>query len=969
MKLSETVYRRLTLVNSVILLLAALGVLIVAIAKREAIIYRFNDIVEKEELSSQAVNIAKRTLSGAVTKAEFPLFELAVNPKYLREIEHFVQSAGNNGVLTKNNKKWYPARFHHNGQNYDIRIRIRGDLSNHWKNPKKSFRIKFKGGRYFNGYRAINLVVPEDKRFEIEPVALEKARSMGLLVPDSGFVRVKLNQVDMGLYYWFEQPDKNMLERLRYPQGEMFTADGIWMDTRAHRIGVMKEWDLYAGSFQSSVHKGNPTAGMIQERWERLLELAREADAKTFAGAVRHLVDLDKFVKWNALTWLFGGSHAQIPDDVRWYYDTSTGLFEPITYDLQIFEVFHNRKAEGSFDSDPKHLNPLVQKILRDPEITRRRNEVLYRLIGDDGESLVARMDRVYEEIRADLGKGVGSFRLESMDELHQIRKDIFKDNLELLRAWLEYGRVFVESAVNSPPGPARLTLRVFPDSLADLRLRRIVLKPHASFPRGMKIARMTLSDPAGRVFPLSPVRKTLDSRQVRFEFDGTTLRSGRDDTLFPRVTKWLIAIEFEGITPEALQNESYPSVEMDFVHALTDKPIETFRVRGSPTSIASRKASGGDPELPLEAFLSNTSLPLRLEGGNLVLAGGTYEVPRDIVIPALYGLVLEAGVILKMGPRASILCYRAIHIRGTASEQVRIEPLDEDRPWGVLGVSNAKQLSTIEYLSIRGGSEKWVNGIFFSGELNFYRSPVHISHSVIGDGRADDGLNIKHTKFEINDTRFEDNVSDGFDGDWITGVIRDAIFANNGGDGLDFSGSAVAVLDTVISGAGDKGISVGERTTLHALNVRISGSATGIASKDLSSTHVFASALTDNRIGVSLYRKKPLFGGGSMEILGSLLWRNEKDFTLDGESSLRLVGVGLEKEPTLDRIEGEDLRIGDIGGYYLMDKSGNPVLREGNGGIFVAGPKTESKTVLGITLPNLADGPVGMRRPLESSP
>ena len=48
---------------------------------------------------------------------------------------------------------------------------------------------------------------------------------MGLLVPDAGFVRLTINKIDMGLYFLIEHPSKEMLERLKYPVGEIVSAD------------------------------------------------------------------------------------------------------------------------------------------------------------------------------------------------------------------------------------------------------------------------------------------------------------------------------------------------------------------------------------------------------------------------------------------------------------------------------------------------------------------------------------------------------------------------------------------------------------------------------------------------------------------------------------------------------------------------------------------------------------------------
>ena len=198
--------------------------------------------------------------------------------------------------------------------------------------------------------------------------------------------------------------------------------------------------------------------------------------------------------------------------------------------------------------------------------------------------------------------------------------------------------------------------------------------------------------------------------------------------------------------------------------------------------------------------------------------------------------------------------------------------------------------------------------------------------------------------------------------------MIRNSTIKDNGGDGVDFCGSEVVVVDSIFSGMDDKAISVGEKTTLHAVNNLIATSGIGIASKDLSSTHVYGGAFYNNERALSAYRKKPVFGGGTANVMGSLFWRNKKDFEVDGVSSIRLNGVGLYKAPAQSGIEIAGLRLGRIESFYENDENGVPSFKGGAGeerGVFAKGPETGELTILGVTIPNLAKSPVGMIRPL----
>jgi len=51
---------------------------------------------------------------------------------------------------------------------------------------------------------------------------------------------------------------------------------------------------------------------------------------------------------------------------------------------------------------------------------------------------------------------------------------------------------------------------------------------------------------------------------------------------------------------------------------------------------------------------------------------------------------------------------------------------LNKDKPFGtfaILGEDNNDVKSIINWLDLSGGSEKWINGIYFSGQLSIYHT------------------------------------------------------------------------------------------------------------------------------------------------------------------------------------------------------------------------------------------------------
>jgi hypothetical protein len=318
----------------------------------------------------------------------------------------------------------------------------------------------------------------------------------------------------------------------------------------------------------------------------------------------------------------------------------------------------------------------------------------------------------------------------------------------------------------------------------------------------------------------------------------------------------------------------------------------------------------GGAGEETSDEFLS--ALPTRLQrrspgggvrwdasGPTLSLSPGLYDVGEDLILPPGTHLHLAAGVELRVQPGRSILVRGPLLIDGTAAAPVRIHGASTDEPWGVLAVQgrgfgalggNAdRPVTEIRHLELEGGSEDYLRGAYYSGQLSVYHQDLVLSHTILRGSHADDSLNAKYAEVTIRHCAFLDSAADAVDLDWVEGSIAHSLFAGMGpeGDGVDVSGSRVVVKESVFSNAQDKCLSVGERSSVAVRGVLLRSCSVAVASKDLSRTELRESVLLDNERDLAAYRKKPVFGGG--RILGSdlLLVEARSGAHCDAESEI----------------------------------------------------------------------------------
>lgn len=967
--ISDTLHRRLTIVNSVLLGLMALAVLIAALIYREKAVNIVHGYFQREFVASRFIEAILPGKNGVNSESRLPVVEIKIKPNDFREIHVLSQRLVDQGVMLDRDKKWFPAKFTHEGREYKVKIRLRGDYSPHWIHVKKSWRIKFKKDDLFNGYRELNLVIPSDRGNENEQVAYVLARRAGLLVPDSGFVQVNTNGVDMGAYFWFENNSSEMLEKNQYPEGDIIRSKNIISEKGYYPHGLAAEDFYYVQGSYSNMIRDDATAGYPLERFGQLLKLVRDADELTLKRRLPYYIDMSKFYKWNAIAWMFGSKHAAGIDNLRWYYDTTSGLFEPMLYDV-------GTRPLGSSDSDEwavvvfdDYYSPFIQRIMEVPEFRHSRNQVLWQMLNDDEYDPVPVARQVFANIKPYLMRGVRSRLGSELEENHAARIDNFESNRNYLLDTLAFASVYANSRIEFRDDMPVMSVQLVPDTHNAIGLYAISLGFDSGAQVVPEVGVVTLTDGNGKSVPLEDVQASFESQVLTIHFEDLFLSSlHRPDgyTLIP--TLWRLDIELPGIRADEWSTTGFlSSLTYKFRNAVTGEPISPEFSHHPMPALGYPSNQTAAPFKPVEAFVRESGLPLVVEGDALVLGRGTYELLENLIVPVDYGLILGPGVVLNIAPNTSILSYRALRVQGTPDDPVVVKPLVAGRPWGSMAIVNAEDESVVENLHIDGGSEAWINGVYFSGQLAFYHSDVRIAGSVIRNAQADDALNVKKANVRIDNTRFENNSSDAFDSDWVTGTITNSVFLNNGGDGLDTSGSNLIVTHSLFSGMGDKGLSVGEKSILYSFNNVISDSITGVASKDLSEFNAYASVFYNNQVAVSLYRKKQVFGGGRAKIVSSLFWKNTDNISMDEESTIEVIGVGVDQWEDMPQSQVTDLRLGVVENFYKLNGSGEVVFSEASTGEspFSVGPKTEPQTIEGLTLPDFSQYSIGLLEPL----
>ena len=219
------------------------------------------------------------------------------------------------------------------------------------------------------------------------------------------------------------------------------------------------------------------------------------------------------------------------------------------------------------------------------------------------------------------------------------------------------------------------------------------------------------------------------------------------------------------------------------------------------------------------------------------------------------------------------------------------IRSLLANEPWGVFAIVNAPQKSALSHVSLRGGKDATINGIYFSGMLSAHNADLEFRHGAIENALADDGIHILSGKTIVADTIFRGNSADGVDIDFAEGesLFERNLFIATGGDAMDLSFSKIVVRDNTVEICGDKGVSIGEASRPLIEKNKIKNCVYGISVKDRSEATIANNILENNETAIGLYRKKPHFiNGGTAMLSDNQLINNRADIITDAYSRIK---------------------------------------------------------------------------------
>jgi hypothetical protein len=297
-----------------------------------------------------------------------------------------------------------------------------------------------------------------------------------------------------------------------------------------------------------------------------------------------------------------------------------------------------------------------------------------------------------------------------------------------------------------------------------------------------------------------------------------------------------------------------------------------TYRMSATPyhPAIHGHPIPVGDVAEQLERhpFLVRGEEPRTLE-----ICSGAWSVRGALVVPSGFSLRMAAGTSLRFESDGVLIAYGDLQFEGTQQAPIVLQgaATGTGSTWSGVVVLESERPSRWSHVTVRDTTGILHGGRELTGGVTFYESDVHMARCRFIGTRAEDGLNLVHSTFQLSDMHFENTRSDALDIDFSDGTIAGGLFRQigtaGGGDGVDVSGGVVTIEGARFDVVSDKALSVGERSRMSAHRIVVEDAGTGAASKDGSRLDIQDSMLDARETaGLMAYTKKPEFGSASIE-------------------------------------------------------------------------------------------------------
>jgi len=784
--------------------------------------------------------------------------------KSYQKISALIKDAKKGQVIRPEHKK-YVKGFLNDGENQSkIKLKLKGDWTDHLSSGKISCRIKMKSDA-FKGMKTFSLQHPKTRNYIDEWIVHKMADKEDVLTTTFDFVNLNINGVNHGVYALEEHFDKQLLESRNRREGPILKLDetGLWELTYAQmELGYLGEFPFFEASqircFKDGRTLSNPKLKSDFEEGAKLLELFKKG-----YDHPEELFDLNELAKFQVLCDISTGVHASAWHNRRFYFNPVSQKLEVILYDLMAFGYGENPPFiyESSFSHQGHPLEEsLDYALMRNAEYRKLYFENFERISSE------AYLTEFFAQYQDEIDGFENAIQIEEPSYL--VAQERYFNNAKFLRSNVADFKKLWESSIN-----------VLNDSSGWILDDDYSPRTDKAFFEGISL-NSYLEDSTSIGFKIRLENYHLNAIEI----------CGYESGHWPgHVFEIEEKIQLDGFDGENNSGEYlalYKPNRIFFKVSNQGRRYYESEVLpwAKPIGLSTRMNLRRDDSWKKYCTVS----------GKRAKISGDVKINELIYVPEGLDLEIASGSQLEFEGKGGIIVNGNFKAVGSAQKPIEIKATSEEN--NGITILNAQSV-VLKNVIATGLSnlkhESWV----LTGAISIYESNVAIENLQIVNAKCEDALNIIRSDFNVSELLIDGCKSDGFDADFCSGYLKSSIFKNTGNDCIDFSGSRVTIDEVYIKNSGDKGISGGEASVLSLNNITIDGAITGVASKDKSQLYGENVSIKNSEYSLMVFQKKPEYGPASLQLEKSQIKDGVE--VIDLKSVLTVNGVvkeGVEK-------------------------------------------------------------------------
>jgi hypothetical protein len=760
--------------------------------------------------------IVKGKLFGFEGRPEFERIDIDIKFDDMQTMQADRQKALTVGVL-KNPTK-VPAKLRYKNRVFKAKVRLKGDLKDHWSSPHRmSLRVSVKGKETISGFKAFSLHKPIARQHPYDQVFQQLHSESGGIAAAHKYMRIFVNGENWGVMNVEEHISKQLLEKQKSKESIVvrFGDEDSWHYRRAVRQNMqVKHFGL--SDYQLNIKLYSASKYLENKQYRDWLTYIHRSRMEQSAP---YLYDTQKFSRALILARAWNDTHVLAHSNTRYYFNPYTLKLEPITTDQGYFRPLskNNRFREDTFH--PLDLR-LYRDVIASEEYSRNLNEN------------IGAVEKALNSSNSIMNEFHGIFPLDRKPLTSHLRGNMRKIKADK-KLFLDHKEndVFSNRKLRDT-STEKYRQQVIPDGKARL-LPAHIFATH-------------FEDGTIKIYNLLPSKISLLGLEV-----GKKRTTSFNQIIEPRQSKqW---------KPALVLNTKFRG-NLDGKITLQTQVSGIKRKYQIPYTYSSGKL--------LNPLLVNNAHEFdfltRRSGKQWQVKSGTWTIKKPLVVQG--DLEIRAGTTLRFESDSYLIVSGTLTSIGSADKRIVFEPTKDT--WKGIYVFGGKKQSKLRYTKFINTSALEDGLLKLTGGVTFYRTDVDLDGVQFLKTDAEDAVNLVHSSFRMKKVTVVDTRSDGFDGDFSTGLILSSAFRDVGGDALDFSGSNIDIVNTKVWKVKDKAISVGEATIARVKGGSIRDVGVAIASKDGSQTTVTGTKITKYALSAGMsYIKKPFYGQPSLQM------------------------------------------------------------------------------------------------------